>query len=80
MTKITYTQSTVAERPTFYSQKFGSLLGDTFQASVDQSESGTWNAWFINFSRNSETCFCFGLKSKSAATRWANDKLRERGV
>lgn len=80
MAKIIYTQSSVTERPTFYSQKFGNLLSDTYQTSVDQSSDGTWNAWFYNWSQNKADDFKLGFKSKKGATRWANEKLRERGI
>lgn len=77
--KIRYTQSTVSDRPTFYSQKFGNLLSDTYQTSVDQSSNGSWCAWFFNHSRN-ETDFQLGFKTKKGATRWANEKLRKVGI
>lgn len=79
MTKITYTQSNVASRPTFWSKKFGNLLSDTYQTSVDQGSDGLWVAWFFNHSRK-EIDFRLGFKSRSAAARWANGKLREVGV
>lgn len=80
MTKITYTQSNVASRPKFYSQKFGNLLSDTYQASVDQGSDGKWSAWVLNYSREGESEFRLGFRSKRAATRWANGKLRDLGI
>lgn len=80
MTKIIYTQSKATNLPTFNSQKFGNLLADTYQASVDQSSDGTWAAWLLNWSREGKGEFRLGFKSKRAAIRWANSKLREVGV
>ena len=78
---IKYKQSTVASRPTFRTEKFGNLLSDTYQGEVSQSnEDGTWQGWRLNWSTIGDSVFRFGFKSRGAATRWVNDKLREIGV
>lgn len=77
---IKYVQSTVSSRPTFRTEKFGNLLSDTYQGEVDQARDGTWEGWMFNWSSKDRTEFKLGLKSKTAATRWVNSKLREVGV
>lgn len=79
-TKITYTKQKFTRRPTFLSQKFGNLLAYTLQGMVEQDTDGSWDGWIINWSRKGQDDFRFGFKSRAAATRWTNDKLRERGV
>lgn len=79
-TKIVYTKQKSTRRPTFCSQKFGNLLAYTFQGVVDQSSDGTWDGWMMNLSRKHDSDFRLGFKSRAAAARWTNDKLRERGI
>ncbi len=76
---IQYTKSSVSTRPTYRTEKFSNLLSDTYQAQVEQSTDDTWQSWFFNWSRK-ESDFKLGLKSKLAAIRWANARLREVGV
>lgn len=77
---IKYTQSNVASRPTFRTEKFGNLLSDTYQGQVEQGSDELWAGWFFNLSNNSNTKFRLGLKSKGTATRWVNQQLRGVGV
>ena len=76
---IKYTRSTVSTRPTFTTEKYGNLLSDTYYAQVEQSSDDTWQGWLFNCSKNKAE-FRLGMKSKRAATRWANAQLKEVGV
>lgn len=76
---IKYYQS-MADRPTFRTEKFGNLLSDTYQGEVCQSSDGTWNGWLLNYSRNGESEFKLGLRSKKSATRWVNSELKKLGI
>ena len=67
-------------RPTYRTPKYGNLLSDSYQGTVDQSGDGTWCGWFDNLSRKHMSEFRFGFKSRSAAARWVNNKLRKVGV
>jgi hypothetical protein len=75
---IKWTKSTVSD--TYRTEKFGNMMCDTIQGEVDQSSDGTWCGWFTNHSDRSKTEFRLDFKSKGAATRWVNAKLRQRGV
>ena len=77
---IKYTQSTVATRPTFRTEKFGNLLSDTYQGEVHQTDSGKWNGWVMNWSRIHDSLFKFEFSSKASATRWTNARLKELGI
>lgn len=78
--KIIYTKQLHTRRPTFCSQKFGNLLSYTYQGVVERGSDGSWDGWIMNLSRKGQDEFRFNFKSRAAAARWTNDKLRERGV
>ena len=77
---IKYTQSTVAERPTFRTVKYGNMLSDTYQGEVHQDSDGKWTGWVYNWSNNSGSEFRFDFASRAAATRWVNSTLKNKGV
>lgn len=82
MTKIIYKVSPITES-VYRTNRFVSLIGDTFSGQVDSSiYTGTreWSGWFFNHSNKTKTEFRLGFKSKGAATRWVNRKLREYGL
>lgn len=65
----------------WYTQKFGNILSDTFQGSVSKDEADdTWDAWVMNLSRAGMSKRKLGFKTKAPATRWANKKLKEMGI
>ena len=68
-------------RPTYRTPKYGNLMSDTFQGEVYQCDDNTWSGWFTNLSDSNSyahpTQFRLGFATKSAATRWVNNKLRE---
>lgn len=76
---IKYTKSQVCDN-TYRTEKFGNLLSDTYQGQVEQGNDGSWAGWMFNWSNRTKTEFKLGMKSKKAATRWTNTKLREVGV
>lgn len=76
MTKMIYTKVNTPT-PTFRTKKFGNLFSDTYQGEVydNEDEDGTWSGWCINLSGNGSD-FRIDFISKTAATRWVNEKLR----
>jgi hypothetical protein len=79
MDKITYTESKI-NKNIYRTERFGNLLSDTYQGEVDLDRDGTWSAWFFNHSDRHRTEFRLGFKTRAAAARWVNNKLRERGI
>lgn len=75
---IKWTKSNISD--SWRTQKFGNLLSDTYQGSVDPSDDGTWSGWMMNLSRSGQSKFRLGFKSRGAATRWTNARLHEVGV
>lgn len=79
-TKIIYEdRSKYTNRPTFRTPRYGNLLSDTFQGEV-HFNGDAWSGWFMNLSDSNSyaypTEFRFDFRSKGAATRWVNNKLR----
>lgn len=68
------------DRETYRTPKYGNLLADSVQGTVDRSGDGTWCGWFDNYSNKSRSEFRLGFGSRAAAARWVNNKLREAGV
>jgi hypothetical protein len=84
-TTVTYhDKSEYTRRPTFRTEKFGSLLSDTYQGEVHQNDDKTWSGWFTNFTNPRSyahpTAFRLDFASRSAAARWVNGKLRDAGI
>lgn len=77
---IKYTQSTVSERPTFRTKKYGNLLSDTYQGEVHRDDNGKWTGWVYNWSNNGRSEFRFDFATRAAAARWVNAKLAARGI
>jgi hypothetical protein len=75
-TQIKWTKSTISE--SYRTQKFGNLLSDTYQGSVDLNEdTGRWSGWFMDWSNAEYNKFRLNFASKRAAIRWVNARLRE---
>jgi hypothetical protein len=64
----------------WYTQRFGNLLSDTFQGNVSLMDDGTWDAWVINLSTSGKGKFRLGFRAKAPATRWVNAELKRIGV
>lgn len=79
MCSIHYRPSPITPN-TYRTQRFGNLLSDTYQGEVYLSEENGWCGFFFNWSRKNENKFRLNFKSRSAASRWVNDKLRKVGV
>lgn len=77
---IHYEQATAARRPTFRTPKYGNLLADTIQGSIDQGSDGEWAAWLDNLSDRRKSKFRLGFRSRAAAARWLNAQLRDAGI
>jgi len=64
----------------YRTQKFGNLLSDTYQGSVDPTVTGKWCGWFMDLSNSQYSKFRLNFASKGAAVCWVNRLLRERGI
>lgn len=80
LSQIKYQEVRAAYRPTFRTIRYGNIMCDTVQGEVSLSVDGDWIGWFYNHSDTRKSEFKLGFGSRSAAARWVNKLLRQKGV